>query len=121
MEKDLIDLFKLFVKEHFRNPDVYHVYSSSYGEQGQPDLIVSSSDFTKSIFVEVKEAYSLEEATSKLRGTQRGRIKKLYISGVKVVLLYNTGSAIFEDKWVEYPDNSPFSGFMSILKREKIV
>lgn len=121
MEKDLIDSFKSFLMKTFNMVDVYHVYSSSYGEQGQPDLIVSSLDFSKSIFVEVKEAYSFEEAVSKLRRTQRGRIKKLYMSGVKVILLYNTGAALFDNEWVEHSDSSPFNGFVDILKREKIV
>jgi len=125
-ESELIqDLKKACDKKYKAGYDIYHVYSTSYGIQGQPDLIFLEAGNQRAYFVECKKASSLEEAQVSLRSTQVGRIEQLYQVGHSCLLLYWNGCAIYKgrkqwENFTDTPDNK-FSGFFLCIERLKII
>lgn len=103
-EADIIKKFKDNLIKKYNRVDVYHVYSTSYGVQGQPDLIVTILGHIRPYLVEAKKNETLEGAVKDLRSTQVGRIEELFQVGQVVYLLYKNGCGKYlgNKQWKNY-------------------
>lgn len=105
-EADLISHFRKQMCQKYPLNDVYHIHSTAYGVQGEPDLLVTHSETDKFFLIECKKAYSMSEAISKLRPDQKARIKEYWKLNKSVYLLWWSGWSKFgKDGWTEGTGN----------------